>query len=213
MSTWLSPAFPTGAFAYSHGLEAAIAEGWVTNAETMRDWVAALLLYGSLYNDLVLGAEAFRAVGAGDLERLTSVAELATALCGTSERRLEVLGIGAAFLAAAGPWLEPAPTSWPAEMPYAVGVGAVAARSGLGLETTLAVLAGALAHGLVSAATRLVPLGQRDAVTALRDLEPVAFEAARQAAESDLSALGSATLLSEIAAMRHETLKTRLFRS
>ena len=36
---WLSPAFPVGAFAYSHGLEAAVEAGDITNAATLQVWL------------------------------------------------------------------------------------------------------------------------------------------------------------------------------
>ena len=53
LTQWLSPAFPVGGFAYSHGLEAAIAAGEITNAAALQNWVATILtgVFGPVEND------------------------------------------------------------------------------------------------------------------------------------------------------------------
>ena len=63
---WLSPAFPVGAFAYSHGLEWAHEAGDVTDAASLQEWLADLLAFGSARNDCVLFAEAFNAAAEND---------------------------------------------------------------------------------------------------------------------------------------------------
>lgn len=207
--TWLSPAFPVGAFAFSHGLESAISARQVVDAETLFGWVHTLLVHGSGWNDLVLFAEAHAA--ASDPVRLQSVAELAVALGGSRERRTETLALGAAFTLASAPW-----RTAPADLPdasYPVAVGRLAAAEGVPLQPALTAFAHAFAATLVTAATRLVPLGQGDMVRVTKCLEPVILAAAERAAGSTLDDLGSAAILSDIAAMRHETLETRLFRS
>lgn len=61
--TWLSPAFPVGAFAWSAGLETAIAERRVTDSERLQNWIEGALMHGSIRTDAILLAEAWR-VGA-----------------------------------------------------------------------------------------------------------------------------------------------------
>nr|WP_062210532.1 urease accessory UreF family protein [Aureimonas sp. AU12] len=207
--SWLSPAFPVGAFAYSHGLEAAVADGLLRTGEDVRGWIAALLRRGSGWNDLLLLGEAHRAVAAADEARLAEAADLAEALAGSAGRRTETIDLGAAFVLASQPWQGGTASA----MPYPVAVGALAAASGIGREAALAAYAHAFTATLVSAAVRLVPLGQRDAVGLLHALEPLIAATARRAAAGSLDDLGSAAILSEIAAMRHETLVTRLFRT
>jgi urease accessory protein len=60
---WLSPAFPVGAFAYSHGLEWAYEAGDVTDAASLQAWLTDLLEHGAARNDGILFAEAYRAFG------------------------------------------------------------------------------------------------------------------------------------------------------
>ena len=47
LTQWLSPSYPLGSFAYSHGLETAIAQGWVTDAASLQDWLEDVLGVGS----------------------------------------------------------------------------------------------------------------------------------------------------------------------
>ena len=51
---WLSPAFPTGAFAYSHGLERMVAAGDVTDASSFEEWLCNILHHGAGWQDAVL---------------------------------------------------------------------------------------------------------------------------------------------------------------
>ncbi len=43
LMTWLSPAYPVGAFSYSSGIEWAVEAGDISDAETLRRWLAAML--------------------------------------------------------------------------------------------------------------------------------------------------------------------------
>ncbi|WP_062227145.1 urease accessory protein UreF [Aureimonas frigidaquae] len=204
--TWLSPAFPVGAFAWSHGVESAIADGRIRDAETMRDWAGFLLAHGSGWNDLLLFAQGWRCDGAVAVEDLS---DLALALGAASERRQESLALGTAFLEAVRPWAD----TGHAQLAYPVAVGHVAARCGVALEPALVAYAHAFASSLMSAAVRLVPLGQGDMVRILAALEPEIDDTAQRASLATLADLGSAAILSDICAMRHETLSPRLFRS
>jgi urease accessory protein len=209
LMTWLSPAFPVGAFGWSHGLEAAIAEGLVRDAESARGWIAALIGRGSGWNDLVLFASAYRAAMEQDEAAVAEVGDLALALAGSAERRAETAALGEAFAAAAEPW-----GGGPAEAaPYLVAVARVAAANGVPLGDALVAFAHAFSANLLSVAVRLVPLGQSQAVAVSKALEPVLLAAAGRAEGSSLDDLGQAALWSDIAAMRHETLQPRLFRS
>ena len=108
---------------------------------------------------------------------------------------------------AAAPWgQEP-----DGEVAYPLALGALAAREGVPLRPALLAFAHAFAANLVSVAVRLVPLGQREGVRVMKRLEPVFEEVAQSAAVSTLDDLGSAAILSDIAALRHETLQPRLF--
>jgi len=210
LMTWLSPAFPVGAFAYSHGLERAIDERLVRDRASLIAWLEVLLKRGSAWNDAVLLAEAWREVIASG--SCAEVAELAEAMAGSRERHMETMLQGVAFAAAISAWAgEPEKTEM--RIAYPVAVGQAAAQHGLELEDTLAAYLHAFASNLVQAAVRLVPLGQRDGVKAMAALEAVIRRTAERAAVSTLDDLGSSVFMSDIMAMRHEVQYSRVFRS
>lgn len=211
LMTWLSPAFPVGAFSYSGGLEQAVSDGDVSDAATLRDWLASLLSHGALWNDAVLFAEAHRA--AGERARLAAVAELAEALSGSAERHRETMLQGEAFLTAASSWPHPVLEMLGAAAAYPVAVGAISGGHGIPAEAALAAYLHAVASNLVSVAIRCGVIGQRDGVVTLAGLEARIIDLAASGAASTLDDLGSATIRADIASLRHETLPTRLFRS
>lgn len=60
LMAWLSPAFPVGGFAWSGGLERAVADRLVADAAGLSAWLETVLAHGALWNDAVLFAEAWR---------------------------------------------------------------------------------------------------------------------------------------------------------
>ncbi|MDQ0324402.1 urease accessory protein [Rhodopseudomonas julia] len=200
---WLSPAFPVGAYAYSHGLERAVAAGWVNDRQSLETWLKALLRCGSFRADAVLFAAAFRARKAGNATELAEIAELAEALAPSRERHLETMAQGRAFAEATGDTARP----WP------VAVGAAAADLDIELVTAVASFLQAAIVNLCSVAQRSVPIGQTDALAVVTALREAFLETAAWAAAANLAELGSATFFSDIASMQHEVQETRLFRS
>jgi urease accessory protein len=203
LGAWLSPGYPIGAFAWSHGLENAVAEGLVTDAASFQDWAEDCLRHGAGRSDAILMAHAWR--DPSD----EAPAELAAALTPSKERRAETLALGAAFAAttsaAWGPQIAPAA--------YPVALGRAARAHGADLALLAPMFLHAFAANLASAAVRLVPLGQTEAQAALAALMPVVHDVAHEALAADLSDVGGAAMRADIHAMRHEALEPRLFRS
>ncbi|PZM14007.1 urease accessory protein UreF [Rhizobium tubonense] len=211
LMAWLSPAFPIGSFAYSGGLERAVHDGLVTNAADLSDWIAAIVQHGAVWNDAVLLVEAHRA--AGDTKRLGDAAELAEALAGSRERHQETMLLGEAFLSAASAWPHEVFSRLSAKTAYPVAVGAVAGAHGVAPDKAVAAFLHSLASQSISAGIRLGVSGQKDGVAILASLEVLIAAVAAKAALSSLDDLGSAAIQADIAALRHETQGTRLFRS
>ena len=206
LQTWLSPAFPVGAFGYSHGLETVIQARTIAAADDLGAWIAGLIEFGSGWTDAVLFTAAWRA--AGEAALLADIAELAQALSPSMERRRETLGQGEAFLIAAEAWGEPPLRG---AVAYSVAVGAICGDAGIPLQASLAAFLHAFAASLISVAVRLVPLGQIQGVAVIAALESLLLATAERAAVSSLDSLGAAALLSDIASMQHETLASRIF--
>jgi urease accessory protein len=218
LMAWLSPAYPVGAFSYSSGLEWAIEAGDITDLATLRDWLMTMLTDGAGFCDAVLFAHGYRLAEAGDDRALADVVELAAALAPSRERYLETTAQGRAFL-------EVTRAAWPCTgldrfanmgdppVAYPVAVAVAAAGHEVPLTPALGGYLQALAANWVSAAVRLIPLGQSDGQRAIAALEPAVAETAERALAAALDDIGSAAFRADIASMRHETQYTRLFRS
>lgn len=229
LMSWMSPAWPIGAFAHSSGLEWAVEAGHVTTRASTAEWIAAMIDHGSIRNDTVLFVHAWRAADAGDAARLHEVAELAAASQTGFERRLEATAQGAAFRRIALSSIETAAIgkepSFAAllspiddeDLAYPVVAAAIFAAQGIPLAQALTAWLHGAASNLVSAAQRLVPLGQTDGQRVLRDLRAAIFAAVESAVAlphgDPFDQLRGCTLVAELGCMAHETQYTRLFRT
>ncbi len=217
---WLSPAFPVGSYSYSHGLEWAIEDGSVNDGVTLAAWLADILNHGAGRNDAILFVEAWRAAAAGDGERLAAVAELGAAFQPARERHLESTAQGRAFLTAVrAAWpcdrLTVLAAAFPADrdLPYPVAVALSAAAHDIPAEPALAAMLHGFVANVVSAGVRAIPIGQTDGLKVVAGLGGAIDAIAAAASHATLDDLGGAALRADIAAMRHETQYTRLFRS
>jgi len=221
LMAWLSPGFPVGAYAYSHGLEYAVEAGLVGDRGSLVRWIDGILDFGSGRLDAMLLCEAHRAAETGDGSRMRAVARRAAALRGSAELALESTAQGEAFAAAvSGAWPETGLDQWREDLAadgcrlvYPVAVGTASALAGLPLSAALTAYLHAFVANLVSAAVRLIPLGQSDGQKAVSLLEGAVLRAADEAVRRPYGTIGSAAPVVDWTSMRHETQEVRLFRS
>lgn len=203
LTQWLSPAYPVGAFAYSHGLEAAIGAGWIKSGADLRDWLGDILTDGSGRNDCIL----LKAAHAGQVS-LDEINATGLAFAASVERRREAMLQGVAFV-------KTTTAIWDADeadLIYPVAIGAAASRLHIDPTLACAIFLQAMMSNLIAAAQRLMPLGQTEGQAILMVLTPTCQEVAQDASAS-LADLSSSTFLSDIASMQHETQSTRIFRT
>jgi urease accessory protein len=218
LMAWLSPSFPVGAFSYSSGLEWAVEAGDIKDAPSLRRWLAVMIGEGGAFCDAALFANTHRATAANDAALLRAAAELAVALAPSRERHRETTSQGRAFVEAVrAAWpcaaLDRLGDVWDGPIAYPVAVAVTAAGHGVPLTSALHALLHAAAANLISAGVRLIPLGQTDGQRVLAALEPTIAAAAARAGAATLDDIGGAAFRADLAAMRHETQYTRLFRS
>jgi urease accessory protein len=219
--SWLSPAFPTGSYSYSHGLEWAVEAGWIENRESLVDWLEADLRFGSGRNEAIFFSEAWRSTRDNDCAKLFEIAELAAAFRGTAEFVLESSQQASACRATLH-------QVWPDRLldslsqflserhippALAVVLGVRSAREGIPVSLALPAFLQSYIANLVTAGVRLVPLGQTDGQLAIAAFEQAVLAASAQARDSRIDDLGSAAFMVDLASMAHETQYTRLFRS
>ena len=215
---WLSPGYPVGAYAYSHGLEWAVEAGDVRDEASLEAWLADVCARGSLRNDLILAAHAHRAARQGAGDALAGLNDLALALAPSRELHLETSQQGRSFLdATLGAWphesLKALAEHLPGAVAYPVAVGAAAGAHAMALPPVLAAYGLAFVQNLVSAALRAAPVGQAAGTRVVAALAPRVVTLAEDAREADLDALGTATFRLDLGSFRHETQYSRIFRS
>lgn len=221
LMAWLSPSFPVGGYSYSHGLEYAIEIGAVTDARSLTEWVGAIVTMGAGRIDAALFLAAHRATLAADDAALDEAAELADALRGTAETAHESASQGTAFVSTLrAAWPDAFLDRWHSRLKatgtapaYAMAVGVAAARAGLAEQPALTAFLQAFAANLISAAVRLIPLGQTDGQRTVAALEATIVAAAEAALDCPFADIGSAAAMVDWTSMMHETQYTRLFRS
>lgn len=203
LAAWFSPAFPVGAFSYSHGLEYAIHAEIVTDEETTKTWVETCLRHGAVRTDAILLVQTMRG---GDVDELDA---LARALAPSKERALETEAQGGAFSSTIA-------QAWTGDLTpraYPIAVGLAARAHDCPERETVALFLQAFVSNIVSAAIRLVPIGQTDGQRIIAALHPIITDVADEAMAASLDDIGGCAFLSDIASMRHENQPVRLFRS
>jgi urease accessory protein len=220
LMTWLSPAFPVGAFSYSHGLEWAVEDGLVPDEARLADWIGA----GLAHEFGAVGAHQLRAAHdaaiAHDAEALRAAIAEACAWQPTREFALESLAQGKAFITTLRNVSKPSPAlAWAAPViegeaiAYPSAVGIAAALHGVPLRETLVGYFQAFTGNLVSAGIRLIPLGQTAGQRIMVKLEAPILAAAEAALTRHGEDIGTAAPMADWASMKHETQYTRLFRT
>lgn len=221
LQSWLSPAFPTGAYSYSHGLEWAVETGVVCNRDSLVDWLEADLSHGAGWNEAVFFITALHCAVTDDRAKLFEVAELAAAFRGTSEFALESSQQGAACLATllrVRPdgiliWLTQTLHEHRIQPALAIVLGVCLASQGVPPWAALPAFLQSFVANLVTAGVRLIPLGQTDGQLTIGELENAVLAVSARAESATTEDLGSAAFVVDLFSMAHETQYTRLFRS
>jgi urease accessory protein len=206
-----SPALPVGGFAYSQGMEMAIADGVVTDAAAAHRWIEELLLHVHARFEAPLWVRAFDAHGAGDAARVRALNAELLAARETAELRLETQQMGGSLLRLFEAFGLVSPDLVPIAYPLAFAV----ACSNLGVDrkTGLATYLWSWVENQVLVAVKTVPLGQQAGQSMLLDLHASIAHAVRIATTLRDEELGSAAVGFALCSARHESLYSRLYRS
>jgi len=221
LQSWLSPAFPNGAYSYSHGLEWAVEAGYVDNRRSLVDWLEADLCYGTGRNEAIFFIEAYCCAMDDDSVRLGEITELAAVSRATPEFALESSQQAGACLSTLRQvwpdrvldWLSEKLGERHVQPALAIVLGAAAASQRIPAELALPAFLQSWLANLVTAGVRLIPLGQTDGQLAIAELEQAVQVTSMGAGKSTIDDLGSAAFMLDLASMAHETQYTRLFRS
>ncbi len=210
-----SAALPIGAFAYSQGLETAVAEGWIHDVRSTAEWLAGVLRHSILTCDVPLLVRLHAAWAAEDLDRVSHWSARWRAMRTTRELRDEDRQLGAALArlllrqgceSSDSPAVRSQPT-------LGCTISLTAVRWGLDAESLAATYCFSWSEAQVGAAVRLVPLGQTQAQAVIAELLGVVDHALGDALALDDDAITSTVPGQALCSALHESLYTRLFKS
>jgi len=212
--------FPSGGYAFSSGLEAAVQGGLVKNSEDLSDYVMEMMLTGIGGREAVATRLAHDSIGSGSLELALKADRELEAMKLGRDGRMASRQMGRQVIRAAAEqqadasllkdyWAAVEAESTPGHM--AVSLGLTLATAGWSKTDTIAALLYQTATGYLAAAMKLLPLGQREGQRLLDSWLPVMQRVSHQAAGQRL--LQSWSPVQDIHAMRHSQLESRLFRS
>ena len=203
---WVSPAFPVGAFAYSHGLEAAVDQGWVADGAGLEGWLCDVLEHGAGRADALFLAAAWQADNA---KAIAGIDAQARAFAPSRERLLETDQQGGSFASTVKKiWGMPL-----IGLTYPVALGAAAAQESLPLSLTQTMYLHAFLSNLVTAGQRLLPVGQTEGQAILHRLSSRVPAITAATRNGNLSSLSATAFLTDIASMKHESQQPRMFRT
>jgi len=208
--TLMSPSFPIGSFSYSHGIETAVQSENIKCSADAQSWIRSLLQYGSGYTDSLFCSFAWREP---EPKKLHELIETHKAMATSKERYEEAILQGKAFCTHANIWRHLECTHLDPATPYSIVVGVISKEIGIPLELTLTAYLQTFASNLLQALLRLGVLGQTESTKIQNSLEPSILSQAKFASKAKWDDLSNHTFHSEIMAMQHENLNSRIFKS
>ena len=201
LQTWFSPLFPVGSFSYSHGLEAMINDNLIKSKEDILEYLKCILKYGSGKNDIILIKYAYQG---------EEVNDLALSLCPTKERKIESIEMGNAFRKV----LE---DSWNYKIQentaYPVSVGKAAKYFKIPLNLTIISYLQSFASNLINVCIKHIPIGQKVGQDCIIQMYDLIREIENESKNLELDGLGGVCFNSDIYSIKHENLKTRIYKT
>lgn len=209
----VSPALPVGGFAFSHGLEYAVHAGWVGDEGQLHDWIADLLTHSISRVDLPLLLRCHRAAQADDRLELQRWNLEALAWRETAELHMADVAMGGALVRVMKNLEQLRPCLPDGEVGWVCAFAAAAAALAIPPRPLQLAYLWNLCEGQVTAALKLMPLGQSAGQRILLRLGGALPSLAVEAERIDDEAIGAGLPGVTLASCWHETQYSRLFRS
>ena len=201
LQTWFSPLFPVGSVSYSHGLEAMINDNLIKSKEDILEYLKCILKYGSGKNDIILIKYAYQG---------EEINDLALSLCPTKERKIESIEMGNAFRKV----LE---DSWNYKIQentaYPVSVGKAAKYFKIPLNLTIISYLQSFASNLINVCIKHIPIGQKVGQDCIIQMYDLIREIENESKNLELEDLGGVCFNSDIYSIKHENLRTRIYKT
>ena len=199
LQVWFSSSFPIGSYAYSHGLEALIDDKKIKNNNDVKEYLDALLLYGTLRNDYIF----IKSIYKGD-----EINQLILASASSKERQIEMIDMGNSFR-------KIMKDSWELSLPVNTSFIYCLAKAGLHFnikfDDLIKFYLQSFITNLINVCVKHIPMSQKDGQSLNVIFINQIQEFLSHSDKLTLKDIGSSFFIGDIFAIKHEYLDSRIY--
>ena len=199
LQVWFSSSFPIGSYAYSHGLEALIDDKKIKNNNDVKEFLDALLFYGTLRNDYIF----MKSIYKGE-----EINELILASASSKERQIEMIDMGNSFR-------KIMKDSWELSLPENTSFIYCLAKAGLHFnikfDHLIKFYLQSFISNLINVCVKHIPMSQKDGQSLNVNFINKIQDFLTHAEKLTLRDVGSTFFIGDIFAIKHENLDSRIY--
>ena len=199
LQVWFSSSFPIGSYAYSHGLEALIDDKKIKNKDDVKEFLDALLFYGTLRNDYIF----MKSIYNGE-----EINELILASASSKERQIEMIDMGNSFR-------KIMKDSWELSLPENTSFIYCLAKAGLHFDIKFDDLIKfylqSFISNLINVCVKHIPMSQKDGQSLNVIFINQIQEFLSHSDKLTLKDIGTTFFIGDIFAIKHEYLDSRIY--
>ena len=199
LQVWFSSSFPIGSYAYSHGLEALIDDKKIKNNNDVKEFLDALLFYGTLRNDYIF----IKSIYKGD-----EINQLILASASSKERQIEMIDMGNSFR-------KIMKDSWELSLPENTSFIYCLAKAGLHFDIKFDDLIKfylqSFISNLINVCVKHIPMSQKDGQSLNVIFINQIQEFLSHSDKLTLKDIGTTFFIGDIFAIKHEYLDSRIY--
>ena len=199
LQVWFSSSFPIGSYAYSHGLEALIDEKKIKNNNDIKEFLDALLFYGTLRNDYIF----MKSIYKGD-----EINQLILASASSKERQIEMIDMGNSFR-------KIMKDSWELSLPENTSFIYCLAKAGLHFnikfDDLIKFYLQSFISNLINVCVKHIPMSQKDGQSLNVIFINQIQEFLTHSDKLTLNDIGTTFFIGDIYAIKHENLDSRIY--
>ena len=199
LQVWFSSSFPIGSYAYSHGLEALIDDKKIKNKDNVKEFLDALLFYGTLRNDYIF----MKSIYKGE-----EINELILASASSKERQIEMIDMGNSFR-------KIMKDSWELSLPENTSFIYCLVKAGLHFDIKFDDLIKfylqSFISNLINVCVKHIPMSQKDGQSLNVIFINQIQEFLTHSDKLTLKDIGTTFFIGDIFAIKHENLDSRIY--
>ena len=199
LQVWFSSSFPIGSYAYSHGLEALIDDKKIKNNNDVKEFLDALLFYGTLRNDYIF----MKSIYKGD-----EINQLILASASSKERQIEMIDMGNSFR-------KIMKDSWELSLPENTSFIYCLAKAGLHFnikfDDLIKFYLQSFISNLINVCVKHIPMSQKDGQSLNVIFINQIQEFLSHSDKLTLKDIGTTFFIGDIFAIMHEYLDSRIY--